>query len=238
MLSRLVFCFKDEPITVKKLYLATAFQIIALCLFQPNALLLVLFIITIILNLFVYYFERKIKNINLVRLLSFITYFLSYGLFTSSSFGMEFNNGLLINLLSLKNYFFFLTNIGQINWLALSIIITAVLFLINEANILIRYFFELFSLTPINKLSGDVAEIDSKEYTAGRIIGMLERTLIFFFLLADQYAAIGFIIAAKGFTRFKELDDRNFAEYVLVGTFFSALTAILVTLLIKTILPK
>ena len=67
---------------------------------------------------------------------------------------------------------------------------------------------------------------------------MLERILIFFFLMADQYTAIGFVLAAKGFTRFKELDNRNFAEYVLIGTFFSSLSAIILALIIKTILSN
>ena len=34
------------------------------------------------------------------------------------------------------------------------------------------------------------------------------------------------MLAAKGFTRFKELDDRDFAEYVLIGTLLSSSLAI------------
>ena len=67
---------------------------------------------------------------------------------------------------------------------------------------------------------------------------MLERILIFLFLIENQYAAIGFILAAKGFTRFKELEDRHFAEYVLIGTSLSALSAIAVSLIVKSIIPQ
>ncbi len=38
---------------------------------------------------------------------------------------------------------------------------------------------------------------------------------------------IGFILAAKAFARSKELENRSFAEYVLLGTLVSTLIAIL-----------
>jgi len=33
--------------------------------------------------------------------------------------------------------------------------------------------------------------------------------------MTGNAAAIGFVLAAKAFARFKQLDDRDFAEYVL-----------------------
>lgn len=59
------------------------------------------------------------------------------------------------------------------------------------------------------------------EPARGRIIGYLERAIILVLMLTDNIGAIGFVLAAKGFTRFKQLDDRNFAEYVLIGTLLS-----------------
>lgn len=59
---------------------------------------------------------------------------------------------------------------------------------------------------------------------AGNIIGQLERTLIFVFVLNGQYAAIGFLIAAKSVYRFAEIrneDDRRRVEYLLVGSLWS-----------------
>jgi hypothetical protein len=50
--------------------------------------------------------------------------------------------------------------------------------------------------------------------------------LLYSFVLQGQYGAIGFILAAKAFTRFKALDDRPFAEYVLIGTLLSACLAL------------
>ena len=65
---------------------------------------------------------------------------------------------------------------------------------------------------------------------AGRTIGRLERFLIFIMVLAGQYAAIGFLIAAKSILRFRDItsDDNNSSsnsrkepEYVLIGTLLS-----------------
>ena len=40
-------------------------------------------------------------------------------------------------------------------------------------------------------------------------------------MLSGNIGAIGFVLAAKGITRFRQLDDRDFAEYVLIGTLLS-----------------
>ena len=55
----------------------------------------------------------------------------------------------------------------------------------------------------------------------GATIGVLERLLIVIFVLSGSAAAIGFVVAAKTLARFKQLDDRDFAEYYLLGTLAS-----------------
>ncbi len=55
----------------------------------------------------------------------------------------------------------------------------------------------------------------------GATIGGLERLLIVIFVLSGAVAAIGFVVAAKTLARFKQLDDRDFAEYYLLGTLAS-----------------
>jgi hypothetical protein len=45
------------------------------------------------------------------------------------------------------------------------------------------------------------------------------------FVLAGAEAAIGLVIAAKTLARFKQLDDRDFAEYYLLGTLASVAIA-------------
>ncbi len=67
-------------------------------------------------------------------------------------------------------------------------------------------------------------ETDIEE--GGRIIGYLERGLIFLFILVDYPAGIGFLITAKSIFRFGELTSpgrRKQAEYIIIGTLLSIL---------------
>ncbi len=65
---------------------------------------------------------------------------------------------------------------------------------------------------------------------AGRLIGILERTITLILILAGQWAAMALLATAKSVARFDDLKDREFAEYYLVGTLTSLLVAILIGL--------
>ena len=57
---------------------------------------------------------------------------------------------------------------------------------------------------------------------AGRMIGLLERGLIYFMMIAGQPAGIGFLIAAKSILRFDTASkDQQAGEYVIIGTLAS-----------------
>lgn len=76
----------------------------------------------------------------------------------------------------------------------------------------------------------------------GRLIGQLERCLIFLFILMGQPGGIGFLVAAKSILRFSEAkESQKLAEYVLIGTLLSFGLAIasasLALALIKSIQP-
>jgi hypothetical protein len=60
----------------------------------------------------------------------------------------------------------------------------------------------------------------------GATIGVIERLLIATFVLTGNQAAIGFVVAAKTLARFRQLDDRDFAEYYLLGTLASVAVAL------------
>ena len=108
------------------------------------------------------------------------------------------------------------------------------LLLTNEINALIRLVFHAVGIEPLKKspisdAAADSAAIDVKEFNAGRVIGFLERWLIYLVVLStNELTAIGFIIAAKGLARMKQLEEKTFAEYMLIGTFLSVLSAVLV----------
>ncbi len=64
---------------------------------------------------------------------------------------------------------------------------------------------------------------------AGKYIGMLERFLVFLFIVLHQWPAIGWLIAAKSILRFSDLSrakDRKLTEYVLIGTLLSFALAV------------
>src|SRR5438105_2797618 len=72
----------------------------------------------------------------------------------------------------------------------------------------------------------------------GRAVGSLERALALTMVLLGDYAAVGWIIAAKSLARFKQLEDREFAEYFLVGTLASFLLAVLVGVGMRILLTQ
>ena len=65
---------------------------------------------------------------------------------------------------------------------------------------------------------------DASLSNAGKYIGILERLLIFTFVVSGHWEAIGFLIAAKSVFRFgdlKESKERKLTEYILIGTLLS-----------------
>ncbi|QBG46300.1 DUF3307 domain-containing protein [Verrucomicrobia bacterium S94] len=71
----------------------------------------------------------------------------------------------------------------------------------------------------------------------GKLIGQLERALIFMLVMIGQPGGIGFLVAAKSILRFGEAkDDQKLAEYVLIGTLLSFGLAIAASTLTKYIL--
>lgn len=64
------------------------------------------------------------------------------------------------------------------------------------------------------------------DYQMGRVIGNVERILIFALVLGNHLNAAGIVLAAKSIARFEDLKERSFAEYYLVGTLTSALVAL------------
>ncbi len=86
--------------------------------------------------------------------------------------------------------------------------------------------------------SWQFAELTQEESlrNAGKYIGMLERLLVFVFIVLNQWSAIGFLIAAKSILRFSDLSrakDRKLTEYILAGTLLSFGIAIATGLLFR-----
>jgi Protein of unknown function (DUF3307) len=87
-----------------------------------------------------------------------------------------------------------------------------------------------------------VAETPAGLRNGGRVIGTLERGLIFLLVLTGQAAGIGFLIAAKSVLRFGAVkDEGKLSEYVIIGTLASfgwAIAASAATIWLLNLLPS
>ena len=75
-----------------------------------------------------------------------------------------------------------------------------------------------------------------EELKAGNIIGKLERIIIAILLLNNQFGVIGFVLTAKSIARFKQMENRDFAEKYLIGTLTSFLIVLTTVLILKGLL--
>ena len=75
-----------------------------------------------------------------------------------------------------------------------------------------------------------------EELKAGNIIGKLERIIIAILLLNNQFGVIGFVLTAKSIARFKQMENRDFAEKYLIGTLTSFLIVLISVLILKGLL--
>ena len=55
-------------------------------------------------------------------------------------------------------------------------------------------------------------------------------------LLNNQFGLIGFVLTAKSIARFKQMEDKNFAEKYLIGTLTSFLIVLITVLILKGLL--
>jgi hypothetical protein len=78
-------------------------------------------------------------------------------------------------------------------------------------------------------------EAKKEEERAGELIGIIERLLILTFVIADNFEAVAFAVAAKSIARFSALDDKDFAEYYLIGTLLSVIVAVAVGVIIVSV---
>jgi hypothetical protein len=85
----------------------------------------------------------------------------------------------------------------------------------------------VLAMVPVTEQAGAGGIVVSRaEQSRGRIIGVLERAIALTLVLLGQYGALGLVVAAKALARFRGLEERDFAEYFLIGTLASLLVAL------------
>ena len=97
------------------------------------------------------------------------------------------------------------------------LLIVCLLFLTTPASIIMRTIFTKWNISELTKTNESLED-------AGKYIGILERILVFIFIILGHWEAVGFLITAKSVFRFgdlKESKHRQLTEYILIGTLIS-----------------
>lgn len=234
----------DQPLSMRRVVIMSSLQILFALLLNISWTWTALAVVLFAANAALYYREHiRGEVLYGLRFSTLAVIFVAFSVMFSPPFNPGFNLPLVETIKPLNDYALILASLNQAGWMNISAIAAGLLLVTTEINFFIRYVFSAFNLipriaVPAPESQGQprAAVVDSKEYNAGRFIGILERILIFFLVLVDQFTAIAFILAAKGFTRFKDLDEREFAEYVLIGTLLSATAAVLAALAVKSVI--
>lgn len=109
------------------------------------------------------------------------------------------------------------------------ILITCLVFLTRPVSIIMKTIFTKWNISKLTENNESLKD-------AGEYIGILERLLVFIFIIVNHWEAVGFLITAKSVFRFgdlKESKHRKLTEYILIGTLISFGIAIAVGLIFQ-----
>ena len=109
---------------------------------------------------------------------------------------------------------------------SLLLLIICILFLTQPTSIIMKTIFSKWSISKLTKGNESLKD-------AGKYIGVLERVLVFIFIVVGHWEAVGFLITAKSVFRFGDLTaskERKLTEYILIGTLISFGIAIVISL--------
>ena len=118
---------------------------------------------------------------------------------------------------------------GYENFKTIILYISVFSIIFEPASVFIRKLFT--SISPKTYPKANLEELK-----AGNIIGKLERIIIAILLLNNQFGVIGFVLTAKSIARFKQMENRDFAEKYLIGTLTSFLIVLISVLILKGLL--
>lgn len=107
------------------------------------------------------------------------------------------------------------------------LLVICLLFLTQPVSIIMKTIFLKWDIKTLTEGNESLED-------AGKYIGILERLLVFIFVILDHWEAVGFLITAKSVFRFgdlKESKHRKLTEYILIGTLISFGIAIMIGLL-------
>lgn len=127
--------------------------------------------------------------------------------------------------------------INDLNMKICIVVASAVLVCWKPAAIFVSLVFKIIpeTIEQAEQSKKESQKIEIEGTKIGSWIGILEREIILLLGLMGQFGAIGFVLTAKSLARFKQLENKSFAEKYLVGTLLSAFIAIVCIAICKYI---
>jgi hypothetical protein len=245
LLFRILAFFLDDQVSRREAIAATlALPAILSLFFRPSLALWALQLCVVVTVILSWLGDRRPQRIP-IRLGVLLIQVIVVGFFSSPSFGLRFRADVRVALDTWPHYFWPLSIITKLANAKAQAYVTGLLVCIQEANLVVRWIIESLDLKPAGPSpdAGSAAapasagkHTSSRDYSRGRVIGTLERVAVYVLVLQGQYEALGLVLAAKGLARFQNLDDREFAEYFLIGTFLSVVLAGGIALGVRAIL--
>ncbi|MBN2735521.1 MAG: hypothetical protein JXR70_00980 [Spirochaetales bacterium] len=232
MIIRLFSANTIKSQSLKNFMIQTILSLLVVFLFQPHWMLLALVVLLVFFQLLTFVIDGFVKGSNrfLMRFISLLCFALGLWLLTTVyNVFFQINEGLIKSLVSCWP----ILQAKELIYHGL-VVLWGALFLVNEINQIIVYTISALKILPRSEAN----QTDFMAIRRGWIIGVLERLLIFILVINLQIGAIGFILAAKGIIRFKKMDDKDFAEYVLIGTLLSTLLAMLVAFAVLLLMNR
>ncbi|MFV0565079.1 MAG: DUF3307 domain-containing protein [Flavobacteriaceae bacterium] len=111
------------------------------------------------------------------------------------------------------------------------LLLLCLMFLTLPTSIVMKTVFTKWNISELTKSHKSLKD-------AGQYIGILERFLVFVFIVSGHWEAVGFLITAKSVFRFGDLKNskhRQLTEYILIGTLISFSIAIITALIFNVL---
>lgn len=204
----------------------TAIELAGLALFEWHSWLLAAAATVVLMNLAGILWEALSWRRNAGHLALGLLYLLTLSVWFSPAFGLKFWPVIESAFKGLGELTAFEAIFQSSFTITAMLTLFGLLVAMSEMNLAVRAVFDHLNLKP--RAAADSDEVDVIAYDRGRVIGFLERGLIYAFVLGGHYEAVGFVLVAKAFAHIRHIDDRASLEYVLIGTLLSTGLAIAV----------
>jgi hypothetical protein len=181
LLTRLSLMLRDKQVDATRAATMCAVQAVALLALEPSFGVGLLAIGIAMLNGAWFIAERRFpRRFNIIRLGILAAFLILLGFFCSPMAGLSFRASLASDLSQTGQYFALADRLPVLAWRRIHSYALGALLCMSEANMMVRMVIERLELRPGNNTMGNLEKRVNNEYKRGRIIGLLERLVLFF----------------------------------------------------------